>query len=368
MEADEEMGIDETSALHIISKETSNPKLEIDLSIAAEGMLMAETVHNNMGAIIILENTVLDSGTIKRLKMLGIKKVKVYQKIHDVGSRDNVQHFREMYVQQRAIVKEVFNDVFSGKPLNMGKISQVSESIRNSGNADGACLKITERLQNFSENLYSHSINVSMLSFLIAKWLKLEEARVDVLIKAGLLHDIGKTKINPAILNKYDPLAEPANEEVKNHPAYGCELIPDTGYVENYLAEAILMHHEREDGSGYPSGYKAHEINPLSKIIAVADLFDRLTSGTVSRKGLPPFDAFEVMQSESFNRYNMEIVLKFLENAHNYFIGERFFLSNDEVGEVIFINPKMVHRPLIKIEERYIDLANDRSIRLESMI
>ena len=362
------MGIDDAGTLHILSKENINPKIEMDIDQCASGMLMAETVHNSMGAIMILENTELDPATINRLKRLGIDKVKVYQKLENSTAESMSERFREVYTRNLAVIKEVFSDIYSGKPLDMVKIEQLSGSILEVEESDGACLKNKDKIRNFHEYLYTHSINVSMLSYLIAKWLKLGKKQMDILVKAGLLHDIGKTKMNPVLYNKYEQLSEAENEEMKQHPVLGWEIVHNAGNVDYDLTEAILMHHEREDGSGYPSGIKAEGISILARVLYVANLFDNLTSGTNNKKALNPFKAFEIMQTEGFKGYNTEIILKFLENAPNYFIGEKFFLSNGEVGEVIFINSKTVHRPLIKVGEQYVDLSGEKELHLESML
>ncbi|MPN54755.1 hypothetical protein SDC9_202432 [bioreactor metagenome] len=128
------------------------------------------------------------------------------------------------------------------------------------------------------------------------------------------------------------------------------------------------MHHEREDGSGYPNGLKSEEIDLTAKIIAVADMFDTLTSVRVDHKAVSPFEAFEIIEAEGYKGHNMAVIMKFLENAPNYYVGERFFLNTGETGEIVFINPSKVYRPLIKVGDRYIDLSYDRSIKIESMI
>lgn len=362
------MGIDDTSTLHILSKESANPKIEIKLDQCTAGMFMAESIYNSKGAVMILKNTQLDSATINKLKSLGIVKVKVYLEPKDSIAEDKSKRFKEIYTRNLAAIKEVFYDIYSGKPLNMGKIGQLSDSILEVGDPISCCLKNKEKIQNSNEYLYAHSVNVSMLSCLIAKWMKLGGKQTNDLIKAGLLHDIGKTKMDPLQYNKFEQLSEKEKRKIKQHPVIGWKIVRKAGNVENDLLEAILMHHEREDGSGYPLGTKAEGISILARILYVANLFDNLASENSNGKALNPFRAFEAMQTEGFKGYNTEIILLFLENAPNYFIGEKFFLSNGEVGEVIFINSKTVHRPLIRVGERYIDLSGEKDLSLENML
>jgi len=131
-----------------------------------------------------------------------------------------------------------------------------------------------------------HSQRVKDLSIKIAKGLQLSQHQIDKIATMGLLHDIGKIIVSGEILEKAGKLTEEEYDEIKKHPAIGYRMLSTTNEFSG-IAEGILSHHERWDGKGYPNGIKGDEIPIESRIIAIADTFDAMTSSRPYRlKGL----------------------------------------------------------------------------------
>jgi putative nucleotidyltransferase with HDIG domain len=127
-----------------------------------------------------------------------------------------------------------------------------------------------------------HSKRVSRISELLAKEMGLSQKDITIAKIGGLLHDIGKIGVKESILKKKSNLEEWEVNEIKNHPTLGAELIGKFSIL-NGVPEAILYHHEWFDGTGYPSGIKGNKIPITSRIIAVADALDAMTSGRPGR-------------------------------------------------------------------------------------
>lgn len=125
---------------------------------------------------------------------------------------------------------------------------------------------------------YTHSINVALLSRLIGKWMKYGKNMQDSLMFAGLLHDIGKMKIDKNVLNKPDKLTDQEFEKIKQHSVYSYELLQLNKDIPLDVKVGILMHHERMDGSGYPYGVCNENINDIAKVLAIADSYDAMIS------------------------------------------------------------------------------------------
>ena len=130
-------------------------------------------------------------------------------------------------------------------------------------------------------------------------------------VVAGLLHDIGKIKIPRNILNKKGKLNNLEYIVIQSHTAYSASLLFDTG-LSKYSMQAILYHHENEDGSGYPSGLKMDRIPLIAKICHIADVFDALTSKRHYKDSKTPFEALKIMTGE--NPY-LDTLLKFEKEA-----------------------------------------------------
>ncbi|NTV89882.1 MAG: HD domain-containing protein [Clostridiales bacterium] len=361
-------GISDSGTKKILSKEKSGRKMELPIEQCKPGMFIAETIYNNMGAIIILDNTLLDNPAITRLKGLDIRSIKVYERQEECGGESPEERFDLFYSSNISLLKDAFQDVFSGKPLNMEKVDQLSEAIVKMEDSADECLKSLWRGKG-DEYLFMHSMNVAMLAMLIAGWMKIEGEELKDIVKAGLLHDIGKSRLDHVEGIMTDsPLVKPKNEEIKKHVKLGWEIVTDAIGKGGRVPAAILMHHENIDGSGYPNRLKADEISVHAKILAVANTFDQLTTAHFKLKSVSPFEAFGIIEEESSSKLDSIVAARFLENAPSYFLHEKFFLSNGDIGEVIFINPRKTGRPVLKVGDSYLDLSREEDIRIQGML
>lgn len=175
-------------------------------------------------------------------------------------------------------------------------------------------IKVVKQVEEKDSYTYHHSIRVQGYSIKIAKELNLSTEEINNIYFASLFHDIGKIDIDRYILTKPGKLTDEEFAEIKRHPQAGYNMVKSTYYDE--IADIILQHHERLNGSGYPNGLKADEILLEAKIIAVADTYDAMTSDRPYRKGLCPKIALEELKNNSRDQYDQEIVAAF-ERALN---------------------------------------------------
>ncbi|WP_327224655.1 HD-GYP domain-containing protein [Streptomyces platensis] len=131
-----------------------------------------------------------------------------------------------------------------------------------------------------------HSERVGRASVMIARELGLAEDRMEALRFAGILHDVGKLGVPTRLLRKDGPLTPQERRVIELHPEYGHEIVRGIGFLEEARA-AILHHHERLDGSGYPYGLRGHQIPEVARVVAVADAFDAMTSTRSYRRARP---------------------------------------------------------------------------------
>ncbi len=143
--------------------------------------------------------------------------------------------------------------------------------------------------------LYRHALDVALVAGFLGRWLGYDDISIAGLVLAGLLHDIGKARIKFEILSKPGRLDREEFNIAKTHAGKSRQLVEQAGNVPDAVLNAILQHHERLDGSGYPDGLKGEAILPLSRIIAVADVYDALISNRCYRKGVSPLEAIDIM-------------------------------------------------------------------------
>ncbi len=154
------------------------------------------------------------------------------------------------------------------------------------------------RVMAFDYTTYTHSVNVCTFSIALAQASGIDDAlELKRLGVGALLHDIGKTRIPETVLNKQGPLTSEEWRLVRNHPQWGFEIALESDVIPHESYHPILQHHERECGSGYPHGIMADEIHPFSKIVAIADVFDAMTTKRAYRKAVDSFPALTEMFS-----------------------------------------------------------------------
>jgi len=140
-------------------------------------------------------------------------------------------------------------------------------------------------MEAYDQKTASHQVRVAAIACAIAREMGWDEEQVEELQVASLLHDVGKMTVSQEILNKAGRLNEEESAQVKLHPEAGYAILKDLPFP-TAIAEAVLQHHERLDGSGYPRGLKGNEILPMARVLAIADVLDAMTSARSYRPAL----------------------------------------------------------------------------------
>jgi HD-GYP domain-containing protein (c-di-GMP phosphodiesterase class II) len=151
-----------------------------------------------------------------------------------------------------------------------------------------------------------HGTRVAGLSHAMADKIGLRRRDADRLLLAGLLHDLGKTGVDPDVLDRAAPLSDEETAEVQRHPELGYRHLTDL--VHPAIAEAVLCHHERWDGEGYPSGIRGNDIPVMARIILAADAFDVMTSGRGYASRLTVAEAWYQMRRESGRQFDPAVI------------------------------------------------------------
>ncbi|UNZ17402.1 HD-GYP domain-containing protein [Streptomyces sp. 891-h] len=152
-----------------------------------------------------------------------------------------------------------------------------------------------------------HGERVGFAAALIARELGLDEERTETLRCAGVLHDVGKLGVPARLLRKAGPLTPAERRVMERHPEHGAEIVRGLDFL-GEAREAVLHHHERMDGTGYPRGLAGEQIPEAARIVAVADAFDAMTSTRCYRPGRPVAAALEELERCSGTQFDPRMV------------------------------------------------------------
>lgn len=224
-------------------------------------------------------------------------------------------------------------------------------------------------MRSLDDSVYAHSLNVALIARVIGKWLKFDRDELQLLLTAGLLHDIGKTVIPDAILNKKGKLTDEEFAEIKKHTIYGHKILR-TANADQEICLAALQHHERADGSGYPRGLEGDEISTFASIIAIADVYDAMTAARPYRAPLCAFQVIEEFQKDGMQKYNPKHLLTFLKHVASLYNNSRVILNDGRAVRIVYINSANLARPIVEeiSTGKIIDLTTEPSLHITATV
>lgn len=195
---------------------------------------------------------------------------------------------------------------------------------------------------------YSHALNTTVLSMIMAKSLDMTEEEVRLLAMAALFHDIGKLQIPDRVKLKTDPLTKPELALMQQHPQFGAEFARNFNLPER-IGRIILQHHECVDGSGYPNRLKCEEIDRLARILAIVNIYDNLCNPLDLSTAMTPYEALANMFSRQRAKLDPSILKLLIKSLGVYPPGSIVRLSSGDHGMVISVNPSKPLRPCVML-------------------
>lgn len=217
------------------------------------------------------------------------------------------------------------------------------------------------------ESIYYHSLNVSILSMLLAKEAGFTEEEMRQVGFAALVHDIGMLRIPTQILRKTEPLTRPELNLLKQHTRYGYELLDLTKDCPDTAKKVVLHHHERLDGSGFPEGLKAEQLDKLTQMVSVVDEYDELCHPQDQSKAKVPHVVLSFLFKNRTKQLNKDYIGLLVKQLGIYPPGSVVQLSNGQVGLVMSVNPKRLLFPSVLIYDPSIPRQEAPIIDLEDV-
>ncbi len=215
------------------------------------------------------------------------------------------------------------------------------------------------------EDVYFHSLNVAVLSMMLAKEMKAPKEVIQLLGVGALFHDMGKHDIPDRIVRKTDALTKPELSLLQQHCAFGVEIARNMG-LPTEVQTLIAQHHEHMDGSGYPKGLKGSDVYLLSRIVDIANTYDNLCNPIKQSLALTPHQALSLMYAQQRARFDTAPLNTFVRAMGIYPPGTIVVLSNESVGMVVSVNSAALLKPTVLMYDRYVPRDKAILVELES--
>lgn len=336
------------------------------------GMVIATDVTTSSGEVIVKAGTTVTDYTVQKLARHNIMLVTVMEDVdfavtyfEKVRLSEEFKNFEIAYNRSMPLYKKIMNDfVESNVDFPIYELMQIYSDIM-------AFVPSKERLLDFLYNMlpteddltYAHCLNSALIAGVFASWLGMSSEDTEILIQCGFIYDIGKLKLPYELIWKPGKLTPIEFAKIKTHTILGFQMIQDQPLNEHIL-KATLTHHERFDGSGYPSRLHDVQIDRFARIISVIDAYEAMTSARTYRESKHPFQVIEIFEKDGI-KYDTQILVPLMMHIANHMVGLKVMLNNDIKAEVVLINQSNISRPMLKDDNgTFIDLVSRTDLQI----
>lgn len=314
------------------------------------GMQVGRPIYGANGKTLLANGVKLTSKYIERIKDLGIAVVYIYdESVGDIQVDDVISE--KTRFEAIKVTKEAMTNIKLNPALNLTSINEaVNDIIDELLNNTDTMVNLVD-IRTMNDYTFGHSVNVAVLSLITAITMGFNKDKLRILGAGALFHDVGKTAVPENILIKTTPLTDDEEKLLEEHTTIGFHILRKIESLSLQVAHIALQHHEHYDGTGYPRKIKGDEINEFARIITVADIYDRLTSGRVwaGRSRLSSLQAVELVIANSGKFFAPEVVKHFIHTIALFPVGTLVMLNTQEKAVVVETFREYPTRPRVRL-------------------
>ena len=269
---------------------------------------------------------------LRRRKVEGIRAVTGDEEDDEVGQS------RRVYRKALKVVDQIFHDVRMGEIPSSEEAMQVVKSMAQLTINEPHALFALSMLKDYDNYTFTHSVNVSVIALAVGRACEVNEEQLRLLGLGGLLHDLGKLKIDINIINKPGRLTDSEFEAIKHHPAFGADIIARMDGITQEVIDIVIGHHLRYDRSGYPVKARRSEVSILVDMVAIADSYDAITTLRCYQRPFTPRGAIARLREIAGTSLHPTLIEKFAAALGPYPVGSLVRLDNNEIGLVVKVD------------------------------
>ncbi len=344
----------------------NEPTKSIALDFLYDGMMVKDDIFDHTGAVALLRaGETLDEHKIDRLRKFnsGNNNIKVSAKMYDelvekwdADSAANQQELEQKtgYTSLKEDTNQILTDIRISHKVNPHDIDSMKRGIvsRLDTLSVDTIFQCINGPRPMDEYLQRHCINVGFLNGLLGKWLRFSKERIATLVLAGIVHDVGKTRIPLEILDAPRKLTAEEFEIIKAHPVYSFEMLCEDPAFENEVRIAAKYHHERIAGGGYPEGLEGKHIPEIARITAVSDVYDAMVSRRSYKRAHNPLKILDRFAKREFDHLDPTLIDVFVPHMIEHMIGKEISFEDGTLAEIVHIMPHDICYPIVRIGEK----------------
>jgi HD-GYP domain-containing protein (c-di-GMP phosphodiesterase class II) len=266
-----------------------------------------------------------------------------------ISLAEEMSRAKNTFTDATKIIRGVMDDVRLGRQIELGTSKAIVEKITNSVVRNSNAMMTMRRLKSMDDYTFLHSVSVCTMLTTFARAVDMDVATIHDVALGALLHDVGKMRVNLALLNKPSKLSEEEFRHMKSHVVLGSDLLRQMSGVPKMAFEPLELHHERFDGSGYPNGLKGMEISQVGRMSAIVDVYDAITSDRCYHTPLTPADAIRKLFEWSKFHFDPALVQIFVKSVGIYPIGTLVRLESGRLGIVIEQRENNLLTPVVRV-------------------
>ena len=307
-----------------------------------------------------------------RSAMIGHSRPKKYEIVTPVEKE--IKQANQHYHRSFGEVERILDTAYADGRIDTDEIRRHIKDCVDSIERNPSAMMWLTRIKNVDKYTAEHCLNVGILAIALGRHVGVGRKHMELLGLCGMLHDVGKMKVDQTILNKPDRLTREEFEHLKLHVTYGREILIQDNTLPNEVIGAAYNHHERQDGKGYPTGMNAATLNFYTKVVTIVDAYDAITSQRCYSKGNTSATALKILYENSGSQFDPKLVVKFIECIGIYPPGALVEMSSGEVGVVLSVEPENRLLPKVAllldankqpVTQHIVDLKLERDVGAE---